>query len=195
MSEVHDPIGEFGELFERAQAAPEPGDVTACALATAGRDGAPSVRMVLLKQFDQDGFVFYTNFESRKAVELDEDPRAALCFYWISIDQQVRIEGPATRIPDEESDAYFATRGRLSRLAAWASKQSRVLESRGELLRRFAEAELRYPVGPVPRPPFWGGYRLQPDRIEFWSNKPHRLHDRREFTRKGEGWQMRRLYP
>lgn len=194
-SAATDPLAEFGRLFEEAKSAPEPGDVTACSLATATRDGAPSVRMVLLKQFDERGFVFYTNYGSRKADELEQNPRAALCFHWVSINQQVRIEGTVARVSEDESDAYYASRGRLSRLGAWASKQSQPLESRGDLMSRFARIELRYPVGPVPRPSFWGGYRLRPEQIEFWSNRTHRLHDRRVFTRRGEGWEMRRLYP
>lgn len=194
-SAATDPLAEFGRLFEKAKSAPEPGDVTACALATATGDGAPSVRMVLLKQFDERGFVFYTNYGSRKADELEQNPRAALCFHWVSIDQQVRVEGPVARVSEEESDTYFASRGRLSRLGAWASKQSQPLESRGDLMSRFVQIELRYPVGPVPRPSFWGGYRLRPEQIEFWSNRTHRLHDRRVFTRSGNGWEMKRLYP
>ncbi len=189
------PITQFGELFERAKAAGEPGDVTRCALATAGSDGAPAVRMVLLKGFDEHGFVFYTNYGSRKALELEENPRAALCFHWLSIEEQVRVEGPVARVSEAESDAYWAGRSRLSRLGAWASKQSQPLGSRGELLRRFAEAELRYPVRPVPRPAFWGGYRLEPERIEFWSGKAHRLHDRRVYTRREGGWSVARLFP
>ncbi|MCH7665212.1 MAG: pyridoxamine 5'-phosphate oxidase [Acidobacteria bacterium] len=195
MSVARDPMAEFGALFERARNSPEPGDATACALATASADGTPSVRMVLLKGFDDRGFVFYTNYGSRKAQDIEENPRAALCFHWISIKQQVRVEGSVERVSEEESDIYFASRGRLSRLGAWASKQSQPLASRGDLLRRFAAVELRYPVGPVPRPQFWGGYRLRPERIEFWSNKSHRLHDRRVFSRSGEGWTVRRLYP
>ena len=195
MPEAHDPIAEFGELFERARKAPEPGDVTACSLATATADGAPSVRMVLLKAFDERGFVFYTNYASRKARDLDANPRAALCFHWVSISEQVRIEGRVELVSDQESDAYFATRDRLSRLGAWASKQSQPLASRTRLLARMARFELEYPTGEVPRPPFWGGYRLRPERIEFWSNRRHRLHDRRLFTRTGDGWGRERLYP
>jgi len=191
---AQDPITEFGALFERAKKSAA-GDATVCALATATADGAPSVRMVLLKAFDERGFVFYTNYASRKAFEIEANPQAALCFYWDTIEQQVRVEGEVERVSEAESDAYFESRGRLSKLGAWASKQSQPLESRGELLRRFAQAELRYPVGPVPRPSFWGGYRLRPQRIEFWSNQLHRLHDRRVFTRRAGGWEMQRLYP
>lgn len=195
MTVASDPLAEFGALLERARNSPEPGDVTVCALATASADGAPSVRMVLLKGFDDRGFVFYTNYGSRKAQDIEENPRAALCFHWASIRQQVRVEGSVERVSEDESDTYFASRGRFSRLGAWASKQSQPLASRGDLLRRFAEVELRYPVGAVPRPPFWGGYRLRPEWIEFWSNKLHRLHDRRVFSRNSEDWTVQRLYP
>ena len=191
---VRDPIAEFDRLFDEAQRK-EGGDATACALATATSDGEPSVRMVLLKSHGELGFVIYTNFESRKARELEVNPRASLCFYWESTGWQVRIEGAVERVSDEEADAYFASRPRLSRIGAWASKQSQKLSSRAELLRRFAKYELRYSVSEVPRPPFWGGYRIRPKRIEFWSAKTHRLHDRRVFTRRGGNWAMERLYP
>lgn len=194
MSEVLDPIAEFAGLFERAKRV-EDGDVTACALATADARGAPAVRMVLLKAFDERGFVFYTNYGSRKALELEVNPKAALCFYWEGLGQQVRIEGAVERVSEEESDAYFARRGRQSRIGAWASKQSQELESRTRLLRRVAEFEMRFAVGSIPRPPFWGGYRICPVRIEFWSNQLHRLHDRRLFTKRADGWRMQRLYP
>ena len=190
-----DPIAEFGELFERARAAPSSHDATACALATATEDGVPSVRMVLLKGYDERGFVFYTNYGSRKAREIERNPRASLCFHWPGIAEQVRIEGSVERVGDAESDTYFHSRGRLSRLGAWASQQSRPLASRAELLRRLAAVELRHPLGPVPRPPFWGGYRLFAQRMEFWSSRPHRLHDRREFNRSADGWRVQRLYP
>ncbi|MCP4204681.1 MAG: pyridoxamine 5'-phosphate oxidase [bacterium] len=189
-----DPIAEFAALFERAKHLEE-GDATACALASANDQGLPSVRMVLLKEFGETGFVFYTNYRSRKALELDSNPHAALCFYWYSIGQQVRIEGNVKRVTEEESDAYFASRGRQSRIGAWASKQSQPLESRARLLRRVAKLEARYALGPVPRPPFWGGFRVIPERIEFWSNELYRLHDRRLFTRRDDGWVMERLYP
>jgi len=194
MSAILDPIAEFADLFERAKAV-EDGDVTACALATADAQGTPAVRMVLLKAFDERGFVFYTNYGSRKALELEVNPNAALCFFWEGLGRQVRIEGAVERVSEEESDAYFASRGRQSRIGAWASKQSQELDSRTRLLRRVAEFELRFAVGSIPRPSFWGGYRIRPVRIEFWSSQLHRLHDRRLFTKRADGWRMQRLYP
>jgi pyridoxamine 5'-phosphate oxidase len=194
MSKVEDPIVSFVEAFERAKRK-EPGDATACALATADASGAPSVRMVLLKEVDQRGFVFHTNYRSRKALELESNPRAALCFYWESLHQQVRVEGKVERISKAESDAYFATRSRASRLGAWTSKQSQVLESRARLLSRFVRFETKFAAVPVPRPEFWGGYRLIPERVEFWFSQRHRLHDRRLYFRTDGGWTMQRLYP
>lgn len=189
-----DPIADFVALFERAKEAAR-GDATACALATADAEGVPSVRMVLLKAVDERGFSFYTNYGSRKARELEENPRAALCFHWEELGEQVRVEGEVERVSGEESDAYFASRARQSRIGAWASKQSQPLASRAELLARVAKLELRYAVGPIPRPPFWGGYRLRPGRIEFWSDQLHRLHDRRLFLRRDGDWVRTRLYP
>ena len=188
-----DPLALFRDLFERA-AAQEEGDPTAVALATVDASGAPSVRIVLLKGVDERGFTFFTNYESRKARELRDDPRAALCFYWPSIAVQVRAEGVAERLTAEESDAYFATRPRESQLAAWASRQSEPLASRGELLKRYEEADTRLP-GRVPRPPFWGGYRLLPARVEFWRGEEHRLHDRTLYVRQGVEWTVELLYP
>ncbi len=189
-----DPLGEFRGHFARAAAVAE-FDETAAALATADAGGRPSVRMVLLKAVDERGFVFYTNYGSRKAAELEANPRAALCFHWDPIDLQVRIEGAVTRVSAEESDAYFATRPRGSQLGAWASEQSRPLASRFSLLRRYLALQLQYAGREVPRPPHWGGFRLAPERIEFWSSERFRLHDRRLFTRRGDGWEMTRLQP
>jgi pyridoxamine 5'-phosphate oxidase len=191
-----DPILRFEDAFARA-GRNAPADHTAFALATADRTGRPAVRIVLLHGFDARGFVFYTNYEGRKAHDLEENPQAALTFYWPWLDEQVRAEGSISRISAQESDAYFAQRARGKQLSAWASQQSRPLPSREELLARYAEVEQRYAGGAVPRPPFWGGYRLTPDRIEFWHAGDSRMHDRSLYTRQGpEGpWQMSRLYP
>ena len=190
---VADPIARFQELFARARAG-EP-DATAVALATAATTGAPSVRMVLLKGVDAAGFVFFTNYESRKAGELAANPRAALCFYWPTIGVQVRVEGEVERVTAAESEAYFATRPRESQLGAWASRQSRPLASPEALREEFAQAAARFAGQPVPRPPVWGGFRVRPQRIEFWHAGEHRLHDRVLFTRAGEGWKVERLFP
>jgi pyridoxamine 5'-phosphate oxidase len=189
-----DPIAEFRELLAKARQR-EAGDATACALATADADGRPAARMVLLKQVDEEGFVFYTNYSSRKARELEANPRAALCFYWSSLDRQVRVEGPVKRLPAAESDAYFSSRPRGSRIAAWASKQTEPLASRAELVARVARTEARFLGREVPRPEFWGGYRLVPERIEIWHNQLHRLHDRFVYRRGRDGWERHRLYP
>ena len=189
-----DPIAQFQDLFARARLS-EPGDATAVALATADASGVPSVRMVLLKGVDGSGFVFFTNHGSRKARELAESPRAALCFYWPTVGTQVRVEGPVTRVSDEESDAYFATRPRESQLGAWASRQSAPLRSPVELREAFDEAGRRFAGGPVPRPETWGGYRVAPLRIELWTAGEHRLHDRVLYTRDGERWVTERLFP
>ena len=194
MSRTHDPVTEFIEAFERAQEE-EPGDATACALATAASGGAPSVRMVLLKGVDQRGFVFYTNYGSRKSRELEENPRASLCFHWEKRRLQVRVEGPVEKISAEESDAYFNSRSRTSRIGAWASKQSRSLDSRKTLLARVVKYEAKYALESVPRPTFWGGYRVVPERMEFWFDQPYRLHDRFLYTRDDGQWVRQRLYP
>ena len=189
-----DPIELFGAWFDDARGRgielPE-----AVALATATRDAVPSVRMVLLKGVDERGFTFFTNYESRKAGELDENPRAALCFHWKELDRQVRVTGSVTRVSEEESRAYFVTRPEGSRIGAWASRQSRPLASREELEARVEETRRRFQGGGIPLPPFWGGYRLNPDRIEFWQGRTNRLHDRIAFDRDGEGWNTVRLYP
>jgi pyridoxamine 5'-phosphate oxidase len=193
-SAAADPIRLFRELLERRAAAEETADV-AVALATADAAGTPSVRMVLLKSVDARGFVFFTNYESRKARELEDNPRAALCFFWPSLATQVRVEGLVQRVAAAESDSYFATRPRDSQLAAWASHQSAPIASREELLARFEEAAARFAGGPVPRPPFWGGYRLDPRRIEFWEGDVARLHRRTCFARDASKWAIEILQP
>ena len=193
-SMTNDPHALFQSWMEEAKAS-EPNDPNACAVATVGADGMPSVRMVLLKGHDARGFVFYTNRESRKAGELAGDPKAALLFHWKSLRRQVRIEGRVRIVSDAESDAYFASRGRDSQLGAWASEQSRPLPDRATFETRFAEMQTRFEGGGVPRPPHWGGYRVAPERIEFWQDRAHRLHERRLFTRAGEGWTEGLLYP
>jgi pyridoxamine 5'-phosphate oxidase len=167
----------------------------AMTLATATPDGAPSARMVLLKSHGPAGFVFYTNYESRKAAELDANPRAALLLHWATLHRQIRIEGPVERVAREESEAYHRSRPRGSRIAAWASRQSAVLESRDALERRFREKDAEYPGEDVPLPPFWGGYRLTPQRIEFWQGRANRMHDRLLFTPVVGGWTVDRLSP
>jgi pyridoxamine 5'-phosphate oxidase len=167
----------------------------AVTLATCTKEGVPSARMMLLKGIDDRGLVFYTNYESRKAVELDENPRAAMISHWPVLERQVRAEGEVEKLTTEESTAYFQTRPRGSQLGAWASQQSAPLESPEELKRRFHELEREYPKGNLPLPPFWGGYRLKPHRIEFWQGRLNRLHDRVRYDRAGDGWEISRLYP
>jgi pyridoxamine 5'-phosphate oxidase len=189
-----DPIARFLEL--QATAAPlEPEHATAATLATADLEGRPSARIVLVKSASPGGFVFYTNRESRKGRELDGNPWAALCFFWPSIVRQVRVEGTVERLDDAESDAYFASRERGSQVGAWASRQSTPLPSREALEDRVRHVEARFAGQPVPRPPFWGGYRLNPQRIEFWQGKESRLHDRLLYERDGDGWVTTRLAP
>ncbi|NLS27904.1 Pyridoxine/pyridoxamine 5'-phosphate oxidase [Sphingomonas sp. S2M10] len=189
-----DPFALFHDWYSEARTT-EINDSNAVALATADAQGHPSVRMVLLKGYDERGFVFYTNRESRKAGDLAANPHVALLFHWKSLRRQIRIEGPVAFASDAESDAYFASRGRDSQLGAWASDQSRPLDSRGTFEARFAEVQARFEGQPVPRPPHWGGYRVTPERIEFWLDREHRLHERRIFTRAGDGWQEGMLYP
>jgi pyridoxamine 5'-phosphate oxidase len=192
---AEDPHALFDRWLAEAREA-EPNDPEAMALATVDGDGRPSVRMVLLKGHDERGFAFYTNSRSRKGEELAANPRAALLFHWKSQRRQVRIEGAVEPAGEAESDAYFATRSRDSRLGAWASDQSRPLSSRAALEARYADLAADYEGKDVPRPPHWWGYRLVPDRIEFWSDRPHRLHERRLFTRLADGgWGEGLLYP
>ena len=188
-----DPITEFRNAIERA--ANRQIDTAPAALATADRTGKPSVRMVLLRGVDERGFVFHTNYTSRKARELAENPHAALCIHWHSLEEQIRIEGRVEQLSEEESDAYFNSRPRGSQLGAWASKQSAPLASRETLEQEYREIERRYQNEPVPRPSFWGGFRIVPDRIEFWFGRPDRLHDRLLYVRDGSGWRIERLYP
>lgn len=190
-----DPHALFRAWFAEARAS-EINDSNAMALATVDSTGQPSVRMVLLKGHDERGFVFYTNRESRKAQELGEGSKAALLFHWKSLRRQIRIEGPVSRVDDAESDAYFASRGRDSQLGAWASDQSRPLDARETFEARFEAMRSRFEGGDVPRPPHWGGYRVTPQRIEFWLDREHRLHERRVFTRTAEGgWDEGLLFP
>ncbi len=188
------PIERFEKLLADATAEQLPLP-NAVSLATVGEEGRPSVRMVLLKGVDPRGFVFYTNLGSRKARELAAHPYAALCFHWVAFDEQVRVEGRVEPVSDEEADAYFRTRARGSQIGAWASLQSRPLISRDELVSRVGEVERRFEGQEVPRPPFWSGFLLRPDRIEFWSGKPDRLHDRQVFTLSGGEWEEQRLFP
>lgn len=191
---MDDPFALFDAWFAEARAS-EPNDPNAMALATVDAQARPSARMVLLKGHGPDGFVFYTNREGRKAADLAANPQAALLFHWKSLRRQVRIEGAVTLASDAESDAYFASRSRDSRLGAWASDQSRPLDARETFEERFAETEARFEGGDVPRPPHWGGYRVAPSVMEFWQDRAYRLHERRLFTRTPEGWTKGLLYP
>jgi pyridoxamine 5'-phosphate oxidase len=192
---ITDPILLFDAWFAEARAS-EPNDPNAMAVASVGADGQPSSRMVLLKGHDTRGFVFYTNLESRKAGELIANPRAALLFHWKSLRRQVRIEGGVARVSDAEGDAYFASRSRDSQLGAWASDQSRPLDARETFEARYVEMAARFADGAVPRPPHWSGFRVTPERIEFWQDRAHRLHERRLFVAQdGGGWSEGLLYP
>ncbi|MEG8014452.1 pyridoxamine 5'-phosphate oxidase [Sphingomonas sp. 22R3R2A-7] len=189
-----DPFTLFDTWYAQARES-EPNDPNAVALATADSDGRPSVRMVLLKGHGPDGFVIYSNRESRKAGDLAANPQAALLFHWKSLRRQVRIEGAVMLASDAESDAYFASRGRDSQLGAWASDQSRPLDSRETFEARFADVAARFEGGDVPRPPHWGGYRVVPSRIEFWQDRAHRLHERRLFVRDKDSWNEGLFFP
>jgi len=188
------PFALFDEWLAEARAS-EPNDPEAMALATAGSDGSPSVRIVLLKGHGPEGFIFYTNDESAKGEQIAGNPRAALLFHWKSLRRQVRVEGLVERVPDRDADAYFATRSRDSQLGAWASDQSRSLENREIFEARYDDARRQFDGQDVPRPPHWGGYRVIPERIEFWVDRPHRLHERRLFVRDGDSWSEGLLYP
>ena len=191
-----DPIAAFDNWLNEA-AASEPNDPNAMSLATVSANGMPNARMVLLKGHDARGFVFYTNLESRKGDELAETANAALCFHWKSLHRQFRVQGPISAVDDAEADAYFASRGRQSRIGAWASQQSRPLADRAELEAAYAEMDGKYPGEDIPRPPHWSGRRVTPLRIEFWQDGDHRLHDRLIYKRASaqDDWQIERLYP
>jgi pyridoxamine 5'-phosphate oxidase len=195
-TERDDPLALFGDWYADAGAA-EPNDPNAVCLATVDEDGLPDARMVLLKGYDERGFVFYTNFESAKGREILATPKAALCFHWKSLRRQVRVRGAVEQVGDGEADEYFASRHRESRIGAWASQQSRPLESRFALEKAVAKFAARYAVGEIPRPPYWSGFRIRPVAMEFWHERPFRLHDRVRFTRPAPegGWSRSRLYP
>ena len=188
-----DPITEFLNAKQRAEA--HQVDTAPMTLATADAAGQPSARIVLLRGVDARGFAFFTNYNSRKGRELDTNAKAALCLHWVALDEQIRVEGRVERLPEAESDAYFSSRPRGSQLGAWASTQSAPLAAREILEEQYRDIEKKFDGRPVTRPPFWGGYRVVPHRIEFWYGRPDRLHDRVVYTRDGEAWRIERLYP
>lgn len=192
---MSNPIAQFTQWLEEAKAHPQISEPTAMALATVGAGGLPAVRMVLLKAHDERGFVFYTNYQGRKGRELLAHPKAALCFYWMALEKQIRIEGAVEKVSDAEADAYFASRMTLSKIGAWASNQSETLESREVFEHKVAEFEKKFEGQDVPRPPHWSGFRVIPQNIEFWQQGNGRLHERELFERKGDGWTTRVLYP
>lgn len=194
---VQNPLSRFNRLYAQAQQVdrsilPDP---NAMSLATVGMSGNPSVRIVLMKDVDERGFVFYTNLDGRKGRELRTHPFASICFHWAALEMQVRAEGPVSQVSDSEADAYFATRPRESQIGAWASIQSQPIEHASDLEKRVAEFTEKFTGKEVPRPSFWSGFRLRPDRIEFWKARPGRLHERHLYTRSGESWTMETLYP
>lgn len=191
---MSDPIARFAESYARASAL-ESFDASRAALATSDRAGRPSLRYVLVKRWDARGFAFFTNLESQKARELGDNPQAALAFHWSSTGEQIRIEGKVERVSDAEADDYFQTRPRGSQLGAWASPQSTVISARSALTDRLAALEARFAGREVERPPFWGGFRVLPERVEFWHDRPDRLHDRELYTRAGDAWQRVLLAP
>jgi pyridoxamine 5'-phosphate oxidase len=190
----HDPIVEFARWFAEAQEA-QVGEPNAMTLATTTVDGSPSARVVLLKGFDQRGFVFFTDYRSRKGAELEANPRAALVFFWVELERQVRITGTVERTSNKESEAYFQTRPLGSRLGAWVSHQSRVIPGRAQLESGLREVEQRFAEGEIPLPPHWGGYRVRPQEIEFWQGRENRLHDRIRYVRDRDRWRIERLSP
>lgn len=195
-TEYTDPLTLFSEWLDKAKQTDSIAEPTAMSLATATKTGVPSVRIVLLKGFDARGFSFYTNLESRKSSEIIENPNAALCFYWMPLEKQVRIEGAVEPVSAQEADAYYNSRALVSRIGAWASQQSRPLDSRETLMRKVADLRGQYTEqNPPPRPPHWSGWRLVPRSIEFWHQAEFRLHDRVVFTKSGEVWEKQRLYP
>ncbi len=189
------PIKQFGLWFEEARRRSEIQLPEAMCLSTASPQGIPDGRMLLLKGYDDNGFVFYTNFDSPKAKALEKNPNASMTFYWEDFRRQIRIAGAVEKVSEAEADAYFASRSRLSQVGAWASHQSARLESREVLEKEFEAVDKKYEGKTIPRPPFWGGYRLKPTKIEFWQERPNRLHDRYLYTRKGNRWEMALLYP